>query len=104
MAQIETIPLIALIFLVGALCQFIAWRVRMPPILFLLVAGMVAGPLLGAVRPEQLLGELFYPFVSLSVAIILFEGSLNLKIRLPNFLSLFLRKGNRVAVLLALTG
>ena len=79
--HLETIPLIALIFMVGALCQLIAWRVRMPPILFLLITGMVAGPLLGAVRPEQLLGELFYPFVSLSVAIILFEGSLNLKIK-----------------------
>ena len=53
----------------------------MPPILFLLLTGVLFGPVLGVVRPEEFLGELFNPFVSLSVAIILFEGSLNLKIK-----------------------
>ena len=32
-------------------------------------------------NPEQLLGNLFFPFVSMSVAIILFEGSLTLNFR-----------------------
>ncbi len=52
----------------------------MPPILFLLLTGIVFGPVFGVVRPKEFLGELFNPFISLSVAIILFEGSLNLKI------------------------
>lgn len=77
--QIENALLIAIIFLVTALCQLAAWWVRLPPILFLLLSGLLAGPLFGGMRPEQLLGELFQPFVSLSVAIILFEGSLNLR-------------------------
>lgn len=77
----ETVPLIALVFLCCVICQWLAWRVRMPPILFLLLAGILAGPVLELVNPEEFLGDLFYPFVSLSVAIILFEGSLNLRFR-----------------------
>lgn len=79
--HIESIPLIALIFFLSAVCQIAAWRVRMPPILFLLLTGIIGGPVLGVVQPEAILGDLFYPFVSLSVAIILFEGSLNLKFK-----------------------
>ena len=40
----------------------------------------VAGPLTGLLNPDDVLGELLFPFVSLSVAIILFEGGLSLKI------------------------
>ena len=68
----------ALILLVAMLCQWLAWRVRLPAILFLLLAGLVAGPLLGWLEPDALLGDLLMPMVSLSVAIILFEGSLTL--------------------------
>ena len=51
----------------------------MPAILFLLLSGIMAGPILGLLNPDQLLGDLLSPFVSLSVAVILFEGSLTLK-------------------------
>ncbi len=60
-------------------CQWIAWRVRVPAILFLLLAGIVAGPLGGWLNPDPLFGRLLFPFISLSVAIILFEGSLTLQ-------------------------
>lgn len=79
--NIATVPLIAIVFVFCVLCQWIAWRIRMPPILFLLLIGILSGPVLGLVRPEEFMGDLFFPFVSLSVAIILFEGSLNLKIK-----------------------
>ena len=79
--NISTISLIAVVFVFCALCQWTAWRVRLPPILFLLLTGIAAGPVLGLLDPEKFLGELFFPFVSFSVAIILFEGSLTLKIR-----------------------
>jgi len=69
----------AVIFLVGSGCQWLAWRVKLPAIIFLLLSGILAGPVLGLLDPDQLLGELFSPFVSLSVAIILFEGSLTLR-------------------------
>ncbi|MGB5325145.1 MAG: cation:proton antiporter, partial [Pseudomonadales bacterium] len=63
------------------LCQWLAWRVRLPAILFLLIAGLVAGPGLGWLQPDALFGDLLMPMVSLSVAIILFEGSLTLTVK-----------------------
>jgi len=69
----------ALVFVACILCQWAAWLLKLPAIIFLLLTGIVAGPLLGWLHPEQLLGDLLLPFVSLSVAVILFEGSLTLK-------------------------
>ncbi|MDD2463731.1 MAG: sodium:proton antiporter [Desulfobulbus sp.] len=66
------------IFLVGAGCQWLAWQLKLPAIIFLLVSGIIAGPIWGLLNPDRLLGDLLSPFVSLSVAIILFEGSLTL--------------------------
>jgi len=63
----------------GFVCQWIAWRVRVPAILFLLLAGILVGPILGWLDPDALLGDLLIPIVSIAVAIILFEGSLTLK-------------------------
>ena len=51
----EPVPLIAAVFLFGAICQLIAWRLRIPPILFLLFTGILVGPLLGIVR-ERCIG------------------------------------------------
>jgi NhaP-type Na+/H+ or K+/H+ antiporter len=74
-------PSIALVS-VGLLsigCQFLAYKVKLPAILFLLLAGMLIGPVTGAFTADQLFGDLLFPIVSLAVAIILFEGSLTLK-------------------------
>ncbi len=73
--------IIAGALLAGALCQWLAWRVKLPAIIFLLFTGILAGPILGLLKPELLLGNLFFPFVSLSVAVILFEGSLTLRFK-----------------------
>lgn len=81
MAGEEALIVIAGAFLTAASCQWLAWRVNLPAILFLLLAGMLAGPVLGVLDPDRLLGDLLLPFVSLSVAIILFEGSITLKFR-----------------------
>lgn len=70
---------IAGIGLIGALCQWTAWKLRVPAILFLLVAGILLGPVSGWLKPDILMGNLLFPFISLAVAIILFEGSLTLK-------------------------
>ena len=67
------------IAIASLLCQWLAWRVRLPAILFLLLAGIAAGPLTGALDPQALFGEHLFTVVSLSVALILFEGSLTLK-------------------------
>ena len=71
--------LLAGIGLLAAIAQWAAWRVRLPAILFLLIFGIVAGPITGVLDPDALFGELLFPIVSLAVAVILFEGSLTLK-------------------------
>jgi NhaP-type Na+/H+ or K+/H+ antiporter len=70
---------ITLLTVTGAACQYLAWRARLPAILLLLLIGIVVGPVAGWVSPDELLGPLLFPFVTLSVAIILFEGSLTLR-------------------------
>ena len=64
---------------IGFLCQWLAWRAKLPAIVFLLLAGLLLGPLSGLLRPDALLGDLLFPVVSLAVAVILFEGSLSLR-------------------------
>ncbi|WP_428565736.1 MAG: cation:proton antiporter [Solidesulfovibrio sp. DCME] len=78
----EHIPLaLAAILALGAACQWVAWRVRLPAILFLLAAGFAVGPVAGWLRPDALLGDLLFPCISLAVAVILFEGSITLRFR-----------------------
>lgn len=64
---------------IGFGAQWLAWRVKLPAILFLLLAGILLGPVAGVVDPDRLLGPWLFPLVSLSVALILFEGSLSLR-------------------------
>tara|TARA_X000001388_G_scaffold77595_1_gene79296 strand:+ start:847 stop:2559 length:1713 start_codon:yes stop_codon:yes gene_type:complete len=47
----------------------------------LLIVGILVGPVWGILDADALFGNLLFPVVSLSVAIILFEGSLTLKFR-----------------------
>lgn len=77
--MVHTELILSLVLLVAIVCQWVAWRVRLPAILFLLIAGMVLGPVGHWLEPDALLGDLLMPMVSLSVAIILFEGSLTLR-------------------------
>ncbi|QWT19271.1 cation:proton antiporter [Bacillus sp. NP157] len=76
---IELGMLLTLMLGIGFLCQWVAWRVRLPAILFLLLAGILAGPVTGLLRPDKVMGDLLFPVVSLAVAVILFEGSLTLR-------------------------
>ncbi len=45
---------------VGFLCQWLAWRVKLPAIVFLLIAGLLLGPVSGVLNPDQLLGKLLF--------------------------------------------
>lgn len=64
----------------GVMCQSLARYVRLPGIVILLLFGVLLGPDgLGWVRPRSL-GDGFFAVVDLSVAVILFEGGLNLRI------------------------
>ena len=74
-------PLVSLV-MVGLLsigCQYLAYKIRLPAILPLLIVGILVGPVFGVLDPDALFGDLLFPVVSLSVAIILFEGSLTLR-------------------------
>ncbi len=71
----------AIIAFFGLGAQWLAWRLRLPSILLLLVIGFLLGPVLGLIDPNQLLGPSLFPFVSLAVGIILFEGGLTLKLK-----------------------
>lgn len=74
------------IIVLGVVAQWLAWRMRVPAILLLLAFGILAGPgtelLLGRrlLDTNALLQDLVYPVVSLSVAVILFEGGLTLNL------------------------
>lgn len=92
-------PVVGLVsvLLFGIAAQWVAWRLKLPSILLLLVAGVGAGPMLNILRPDQLLGDLLEPLVALAVALILFEGSLTL-----SFASL--RQASRVVLKLVTLG
>ena len=70
---------LAAIVILGIMAQYLAWRFRLPAILLLLIFGICAGPISGLIDSDSLFGKLLFPFVSLAVAVILFEGGLSLK-------------------------
>lgn len=77
---------LAAIVVLGVGAQWAAWRMKLPAILVLLLAGFLAGPVpdwLGYHRlidPDDLFQDLLAPIVSISVAVILFEGGLSLEL------------------------
>ncbi len=72
--------------LLAIVSQWLAWKMKLPAILFLLASGIIFGPVCELlfnspiINPIEIFGnQLFYPAVSLSVAIILFEGCMSLR-------------------------
>ncbi|MEL7027993.1 MAG: cation:proton antiporter, partial [Pseudomonadota bacterium] len=72
------IYIVALIGLLGVGAQWLAWRYHLPAIVLMSAAGLIAGPGLGLIQPEEDFGELLSPMIKVAVAIILFEGGLSL--------------------------
>jgi NhaP-type Na+/H+ or K+/H+ antiporter len=60
-------------------CQITATRLHIPAIILLLPAGFLAGAATNNVDPQRIFGSAFSPLVSLAVAIILFDGGLDLR-------------------------
>ena len=92
---------LAAIFGLGVGAQWVAWRLGLPSILLLLGAGVVAGPVLGVIRPEVLLGPSLFPLTSLAVALVLFEGGLSLRLGELRTVGAAVRNLTTVAVPLA---
>lgn len=67
-----------LIGVLGIGSQWVAWKFNLPAIVIMSIAGLIVGPFLGWMNPEEAFGELYRPIISVAVAIILFEGSLSL--------------------------
>jgi NhaP-type Na+/H+ or K+/H+ antiporter len=77
--------LVAAIFALGVLAQLLAARLRLPSIIFYIVAGLAIGPVSGLVLEERLVSPETFggtgplsAIVGLAVAIIVFEGAFHL--------------------------
>lgn len=73
--------MLALIGVLSLLCQWVGWKLRLPAILPLLLCGLLLGPGLGILNPDEIFGDLLFPIISLGVAVILFEGALTLNFK-----------------------
>ena len=70
---------IAFALAAGIICQIIAHHIKIPGIVILLLSGVILGPvILGFIRPESL-GNALTVLTGFAVAVILFEGGMNLK-------------------------
>ncbi|RZL28300.1 MAG: sodium:proton antiporter, partial [Sphingomonas sp.] len=65
----------------GVFGQWLGWKLKLPAIIPLLAIGALAGPVAGIIRPSVALGEVMRPAIGMAVAIIVFEGGLNLNLR-----------------------
>ena len=82
------------IIILGIIAQWVAWRLKLPAILPLILIGLLVGPISTLYTEDGLKliepiwngkkglfpGESLYYFVSLAISIILFEGGLTLKL------------------------
>jgi NhaP-type Na+/H+ or K+/H+ antiporter len=65
----------------GIAAQWLAWKLRLPAIVFLFAAGLLVGPGLRILAPSKALGPALQPLIGLAVAIVVFEGGLALNFR-----------------------
>ena len=83
----EVASTLATIVVLAIGSQWIAWRLRVPSILVLLLCGFIVGPIVEwifpgrGLSPDDLFGDLLTPAVGVAVGLILFEGGLTLKLR-----------------------
>jgi NhaP-type Na+/H+ or K+/H+ antiporter len=69
---------LGLVLVLAVTSQLIARPLRAPALVVLLPAGFVAGIATDDVHPDNLLGSLYQPFVTIAVGVILFEAGLRL--------------------------
>jgi len=96
----STLPFkIALIGALGIGAQWLAWKLQRPAIVLMAIAGLIFGPLVGfllglpmpsflhgvlepfRLNPQVDFGDVYRPMIGIAVAIILFEGGLNLSFK-----------------------
>lgn len=89
-ATSEIMFAVALVVGIGSIAQWLAWRFKIPAIVLLSAGGLIIGPFMAYMAdfvpwlaiPQFSLetNPALHPIISLAVAIILFEGGLNLRI------------------------
>ena len=90
---------IALVIAISVACQWVAWRLRVPSILLLLIVGFGIGQV---VRAENVLGhQILFDGVGILVGVILFEGSMGLRLQQVRGLGRPVRRLTSVTVLIA---
>ncbi len=72
---------LVLVVVLAVACTWFARAIGVPAILPLLAAGIVAGPVSGFLRPDEVLGEALFPAISIAVAVLLLEGGMSLRVR-----------------------
>lgn len=75
------LQLVAGVAVAGVAAQWLSWRLHVPSILALLAFGLAIGPVFQWVKPASILGPVMSPAIGMAVAIIVFEGGLNLNLR-----------------------
>ena len=80
LSGLSPVEAIALVGVLGVGAQWLAFRLHLPAIVLMLLAGLVVGPGLGLFDPARDIGNLTGPLISMAVAIILFEGGLSLNL------------------------
>ncbi len=76
----EVLVALAAIVVLGVGAQWVARQLRMPSIVLLLIAGIIAGPVTGLIDPDELFGESLFPGISLAVGLLLFDAGLGLRV------------------------
>jgi NhaP-type Na+/H+ or K+/H+ antiporter len=71
---------LGLVLVLAVSSQLVARPLRVPALVVLLPAGFLAGIATDDVHPDNLLGSLYQPFVSIAVGVILFEAGLKLSL------------------------
>jgi NhaP-type Na+/H+ or K+/H+ antiporter len=69
---------VGLVLVLAVSSQLLARVLRVPALVVLLPVGFLAGVATDDVHPDELLGSLYQPFVSIAVGVILFEAGLRL--------------------------
>ncbi len=80
-AGMNPVTAFALVGVLGVGAQWLAWRLNLPAIVLMLLAGLLVGPVFGILDPSVAMGDLLQPIVAIAVAIILFEGGLTLNFK-----------------------
>ncbi|GAA0235772.1 cation:proton antiporter [Haladaptatus pallidirubidus] len=79
-AEAGLIPIVVTILGLGVAAQVLADRLKIPSVLFLILAGIIVGPeVLGLITAKSF-GSSLPTIVGLSVAVIVFEGAFHLKL------------------------